>query len=471
MRVLPVIISGGAGSRLWPLSRELHPKPFIHLPGGDTLIGQTYARAAALPGVERIVTVTNRELLFLTADVYAEASTPPVENVFLLEPFGRDTAAAVALAAHHAAETEGADTILLVLPSDHLIQDREAFASAVKRASALAGQGRIVTFGIVPEHPETGYGYIEADGEDVRRFIEKPDAEKAAEYVASGNTYWNSGMFCFSARSMLEAMQAFCPEILSGAREAYAAARKSDSDDRTAFEVDPKAFAATPAISIDYAVMEKAENVACIPVDCGWSDIGSWAAISDLLEPDGNGNRLTGEAMVEASENCFVHSEDRLVGLVGVSDLLVVDTADALLVARKDKAQEVKHLYNRLKDRKHEAAKLHRTAHRPWGTYTVLEEGDRFKIKRIVVKPGARLSLQAHHHRSEHWVVVSGTALVVNGEKETLLTTNQSTYIPCGHRHRLANPGILPLVLIEVQSGDYLGEDDIVRFDDVYGRS
>ncbi|MCT8990326.1 mannose-1-phosphate guanylyltransferase/mannose-6-phosphate isomerase [Chelativorans sp. SCAU2101] len=471
MRIYPVIISGGAGSRLWPLSRDLHPKPFIRLPDGTSLIGRTYARAAALPGVERIFTVTNRELLFLTSDIYAERGGPSPENAFLLEPFGRDTAAAVALAANHAAETLGADAVLLVLPSDHLIRDEAAFAAAVERAAELAADGRIVTFGIRPERPETGYGYIEADGEEVRRFIEKPDKKRAAEYVASGNTYWNSGMFCFSAGTMLKAMETHCRDILAGVRAALQAARRLEADGRTVIEVDAKEFEAVPAISIDYAVMEKVDNAACVPVDCGWSDVGSWAAISELVEADASGNRLTGEALIEASRNCFVHSEDRLVGLVGVSDLLVVDTPDALLVAHKDKAQEVKRLYNRLKEGKHDAAKLHRTAHRPWGTYTVLEEGDRFKIKRIVVKPGATLSLQAHHHRSEHWVVVSGTALVVNGDEEILLTTNQSTYIPCGYKHRLANPGILPLVLIEVQSGDYLGEDDIVRFDDVYGRS
>ncbi|WP_173935022.1 mannose-1-phosphate guanylyltransferase/mannose-6-phosphate isomerase [Chelativorans sp. Marseille-P2723] len=471
MQVLPVIVSGGAGSRLWPLSREMHPKPFIRLPDGTTLIGRTYSRAAALEGVERIVTVTNRELLFLTADAYAEVEAPNCHNTFLLEPFGRDTAAAIALAALHAASSGAGEMPLLVMPADHLIRDEAAFAKAVERAVVLAGQGRIVTFGIRPDRPETGYGYIEVEGEEVRRFIEKPDAKHAEEYVASGRTYWNSGMFCFAAATMLGAMRKHCPEIISGAEAAYARALKSEADNRVSYEVESEAFAATPAISIDYAVMEKTDNVACVPVECGWSDIGSWSAVSELVEPDEAGNRVTGEALVEGARNCFVHSEDRLVGLVGVSDLLVVDTPDALLVAHKDKAQEVKNLYNRLKANGNDVARLHRTAHRPWGTYTVLEEGDRFKIKRIVVKPGGRLSLQAHHHRSEHWVVVSGTALVVNGDKEMLVTTNQSTYIPGGHRHRLSNPGILPLVLIEVQSGDYLGEDDIVRFEDVYGRS
>ncbi|WEX08336.1 mannose-1-phosphate guanylyltransferase/mannose-6-phosphate isomerase [Chelativorans sp. AA-79] len=471
MTIIPAIISGGAGSRLWPLSREMHPKPFIELPDGSTLIGRTYSRAARLGGVRSAITVTNRELLFLTSDAYAEAAAPEVANTFLLEPFGRDTAAAVALATVHAAAENGPDAKLLILPSDHLIGDEAAFAAAVAKAEQIATGGRIVTFGIVPEGPETGYGYIEAEDGNVLRFVEKPDLERAKEYVASGRFLWNSGMFLFAAGTMLQAMEAHCPDVLAGATTAYEAARRSESDRRTAFEVDPEAFAATPAISFDYAVMEKAENVACVPVECGWSDIGSWAALADVYPADEQGNRSAGETVFQDVEGCFVQAQDRLVGLVGVSDLLVIDTADALLVAHKDKAQDVKHLFSCLKAQGHEAAKLHRTAHRPWGTYTVLEEGDRFKIKRIEVKPGARLSLQAHHHRSEHWVVVSGTAKVVNGEREILLSTNESTYIPCGHKHRLENPGILPLVLIEVQSGEYLGEDDIVRFDDVYGRA
>lgn len=471
MKIVPAIISGGAGSRLWPLSREAHPKPFIQLPDGGTLIGKTYSRAAALEGVDEVITVTSRDSLFLTADAYAEAGGAVRKNTFLLEPVGRDTAAAVALACVHAAETLSPDTLLLILPADHLIQDETSFGAAVEKAAALASNGAIVTFGIKPDSAETGYGYIEAEDGNVLRFVEKPDAQTAEKYRASGRFFWNSGMFCFSAKAMLEAFSAYSPAISKGAREAYLAARRTDSSDRVVYEIDKKLFSQTPATSIDYAVMEKAQNMACVPVDCSWSDIGSWSAMAELVVPDEKNNRATGETILEDSANCFVHAEDRLVGLVGVSDLLVIDTPDALLVAHKDKAQQVKLVFNRLKSEGHAAAKLHRTAHRPWGTYTVLEEGDRFKIKRIEVKPGHRLSLQAHHHRSEHWVVVSGTALVVNGDREILLSTNQSTYIPCGHRHRLENPGILPLVLIEVQSGDYLGEDDIVRFDDVYGRA
>jgi len=469
--LIPVIISGGVGSRLWPLSREMHPKPFIELPDGGTLIGRTYRRAAAFDGVDRIVTVTNRDFLFLTVDAYDETGVSGLESTFLLEPVGRDTAAAIALASVRAAEAWGDDAILLVLPADHLIADEEAFRAAVARAAELARSRRIVTFGIVPERPETCFGYIEAEGEDVLRFVEKPDAATAETYMATGRHFWNSGMFCFRAPTMLQAMARHCPQILEHVKPAVAEAREGCQGSHRTLAVSHEAFAATPAISIDYAVMEKADNIACVPVSCGWSDIGSWAAMANLVAADADGNRVTGEVVLEGAADCFVHSEDRLVGLVGVSDLLVVDTPDALLVAGKDKAQDVKSIFTRLKAQSNQVAQLHRTAHRPWGSYTVLEEGDRFKIKRIEVKPGQRLSLQAHHHRAEHWVVVSGTAKVVNGEQKILLSTNQSTYIPCGHRHRLENPGILPLVLIEVQSGEYLGEDDIVRFEDVYGRA
>jgi mannose-1-phosphate guanylyltransferase/mannose-6-phosphate isomerase len=470
INIVPVIISGGVGSRLWPISRALHPKPFIPLPEGGTLIRKTYARAVGLEGVDHVVTVTNRDLLFLTADEYAEVAAPGVKNTFLLEPFGRDTAAAIALAAVHVAR-ENPDAILVVLPADHLIQDQAAFGAIVVKAATLATTGRIVTFGVRPERPETGFGYIEAEGDTVLRFVEKPDAELAAQFISSGRFFWNSGMFCFAARTMIAAMQELCPDVLSNARTALEQARKADTADRVTFEIEKDSFAAVPAVSIDYAVMEKAKNVGFVPCSFDWSDIGSWTVLSELVPADESGNRTTGETALHETTGCYVHSEDRLVGLVGVSDLLIVDTPDALLVVHKDKAQEVKNLYNRLKAEGHEAATVHRTVHRPWGTYTVLEEGRRFKIKRIEVKPGARLSLQAHHHRSEHWVVVSGTAKVVNGENEILLATNQSTYIPCGHKHRLENPGILPLVMIEVQSGEYLGEDDIVRFDDVYGRA
>ncbi len=471
MNIVPVIISGGAGSRLWPLSREAFPKPFIALPDGETLIRKTYARALALPGVGRVVTVTNRDLMFLTSDEYEQVPANGVRQSFILEPMGRDTAAAVALSCLHIAEIEGEDAIALVLPADHLIPDQAAFAKAVAGAVDLASEGRIATFGMKPDRPETGYGYIEVDGTRLVGFVEKPSAERALEYVESGRFYWNGGMFCFPVKTMLALMAEHCPDVLEKARIAHEASRTSTSDDRITVEVDKESFAAVPKISIDYAVMEKVKDAACVPCSFSWSDIGSWNAVSELTPADDNGNRVTGDVMLNDTKGSFVHSDDRLVSLVGVSDLLVVDTADALLVCAKDAAQNIKEIYNRLKETGSETAMLHRTAHRPWGTYTVLEEGERFKIKRIEVKPGGRLSLQAHNHRSEHWVVVSGTAKVTNGDDEIMLTTNQSTYIPCGNRHRLENPGKLRLVMIEVQSGEYLGEDDIIRFDDIYGRA
>ncbi len=469
--IVPVIISGGAGSRLWPLSRESHPKPFIELKDGTTLIGRTWNRAAMLDGVEEIYTVTNRDFLFITIDAYAADSAQTRRNTFLLEPAGRDTTAAIAVAAIHAMKVSGPETILLILPADHLIADEPAFAKAVARAVEKAEAGRIVTFGIRPAYPETGFGYIEVHGDSVVRFVEKPDPVTAERYLSGGRHLWNSGMFCFRAGVVIDAMRQYCPEILDGAKAALEAATDGNVGTGTTRELAAEPFCLTPSISFDFAVLEKASNLACVPVSCGWSDIGSWAAMSQLVEADADGNRRTGETILDSATNCYVHATNRLVSLVGVSDLLVVDTPDALLVAHRDKAQSVRDVYTRLKAADHSAAKLHTTAHRPWGTYTVLEEGERFKIKRIVVKPGHRLSLQSHSHRSEHWVVVSGTAKVRNNDCEILLTTNQSTYIPCRHLHRLENPGTLPLVLIEVQCGDYLGEDDIVRYDDVYGRN
>ncbi|GGB01854.1 mannose-1-phosphate guanylyltransferase/mannose-6-phosphate isomerase [Brucella endophytica] len=469
-KIIPAIMSGGVGARLWPVSREAHPKPFIRLADGQSLLQHTFLRAAALSGVEQVLTVTNRELFFKTEDEYRELDVADVGSTYLLEPVGRDTAAAAAIVTRHVQEVYGDEAIIVLFPADHMIQDVAAFRVAVEKAVTLAQTGRLVTFGIAPEFPETGYGYIEADGEDVIRFVEKPDLERAREYLASGRFYWNSGMFCFSAGTMARLMQEHCPDILAGSGEALARARQSSVATGTRIEIDTKDFSQVPKKSIDYAVLEKAGNIAVVGCDIGWSDIGSWNAIAELTAQDGTGNRIIGDAVLHDVENCYIDSTERLVGAVGVKDLIIVDTADALLVAHKDEAQNVKQLVTQLKATGHEAYNLHRTVHRPWGTYTILEEGERFKIKRIEVKPGASLSLQMHHHRSEHWVVVSGTAKVVNGERELILATNESTYIPCGTKHRLENPGIMRLVMIEVQSGEYLGEDDIVRFEDVYGR-
>lgn len=477
MELIPVILSGGVGSRLWPVSREAHPKPFMTLPDGQNLIQKTFLRASGLAGVSEILTVTNRELLFKTEDEYQAVNKAGHAQSFILEPFGRNTAAAVALAALQLQETRGGDAHMLVLAADHLIKDEAAFAAAVNQAVKLSEKGWLVTFGIQPQYPETGFGYIEAgktgeleEGLKVARFVEKPDLATAQAYVAAGNYFWNSGMFCFQVNAVLEEFKQHSPDVLQAAIDAKEASRLTKGKGYSCLMVDGDSFAQVPDISIDYALMERSSKVATVPCDIGWSDIGSWNAVSELSPADEDGNRIEGEVLTHASRNNYVHSEDRLTALVGVEDLLVIDTADALMIAHKDHAQDVKHIVGQLKSQGHTAHLLHRTVHRPWGTYTTLENGERFKIKRIVVKPKASLSLQMHHHRSEHWIVVSGMAVVINDDKELMLNTNESTFIRAGHRHRLRNPGVIDLVLIEVQSGDYLGEDDIVRFEDNYGR-
>jgi mannose-1-phosphate guanylyltransferase/mannose-6-phosphate isomerase len=474
MKLIPTVLCGGAGSRLWPVSRELHPKPFIRLADGQSLLQKAWLRGAVLPNVSEIVTVTNRELLFKTEDEYREvADRAPLglPNSFILEPFGRNTAPAIAAAALQVAETQGEDAFMLVLAADHLIADQAAFAQAVSQAIQLAQQGKLVTFGIQPEAPDTGYGYIEAEGNSVLRFVEKPSLEKAQEYLDSGRYLWNSGMFCFSAGVMLREMEQHCPEILVATRACMAQSRKSKGKGFAQIELDPETFDKVPDDSIDYAVMEKSSNVVVVPCSIGWSDIGSWSALGDLTAADEKGNRIEGETILHDVSNCYIQSNERIVGAVGINNLIIIDTPDAILVADRNRAQDVKHLYANLKAAGHEAHKLHRTVHRPWGTYTILEEGARFKIKRIEVRPGGRLSLQMHHHRSEHWIVVCGVANVTNGEREAQVNTNESTYIPAGHKHRVENAGVVDLVMIEVQSGEYLGEDDIVRFDDKYGRA
>lgn len=474
MKLIPTILCGGAGSRLWPVSRELHPKPFIRLADGQSLLQKAWLRGTVLPDVAETLTVTNRDLFFKSEDEYREVAASSgnqdLVNRFILEPFGRNTAPAIAAAALHVAATHGENTCLLVLAADHLIADQTAFSQAVMKAMELAALGKLVTFGIQPDMPETGYGYIEADGNEVKRFVEKPDLETAQKYIASGRYLWNSGMFCFQAGSMLREMQLHCPAILAAIRDCIAQSRSAEGKGFSQLNLDAVAFKLVPDDSIDYAVMEKSRNVAVVPCSIGWSDIGSWTALGDLTAPDAQGNRIEGEVVLHDVNNCYIQSNQRIVGAVGVKDLVIIDTPDAVLIADRSRAQDVKHLYTRLKAQDHEAHRLHCTVHRPWGTYTVLEEGPHFKIKRIEVKPGASLSLQMHHHRSEHWIVVSGMARVVNGEKELFVNTNESTYIPAGHKHRLENPGLLTLVMIEVQSGEYLGEDDIVRFEDVYGR-
>ena len=477
MDLVPVILSGGVGSRLWPVSREAHPKPFMTLPGGQNLIQKTFLRASRLPGVSQIMTVTNRELLFKTEDEYRTVNTNGHAQSYILEPFGRNTAAAVAMAALQLQKAHGDDAQMLVLAADHLIQDEQAFAQAVATAQKLASDGWLVTFGIQPQYPETGFGYIEAShscgeagGLTVARFVEKPDLRTAEGYLAAGNYFWNSGMFCFRVGTVLAELQEHAADVLQVAQQTLESSRLATSGADSWLTLDTEQFAKAPDISIDYALMERSRKVATVPCDIGWNDIGSWNAVSELTPADQDGNRFEGEVLAHGASNNYVNSEGRLTALVGVQDLLVIDTPDAVLVAHKDHAQDVKHIVGQLKAKSHTAHLLHQTVHRPWGTYTTLENGERFKIKRIVVKPGASLSLQMHHHRSEHWIVVSGMAVVVNDTQELMLNTNESTFIRAGHKHRLKNPGVIDLVLIEVQSGDYLGEDDIVRFEDNYGR-
>ena len=470
MNLIPTILCGGAGSRLWPVSRETHPKPFIRLADGQSLLQKAFLRGATLANTAEVITVTNRELFFKTADEYREINTAKIPTSYILEPFGRNTAPAIAAAAIVVARTHGDDAILLVLPADHLIANQIAFAEAVAKAAELAKGGSLVTFGIKPNVPETGYGYIQADGNRVVRFVEKPTLETAKKYVESGDYLWNSGMFCFSAGAMLRELELQCPEVLAATQACIAQSQSAQGTAFSQLELNADAFGKVPDISIDYAVMEKSKAVAVVPCKIGWSDIGSWNAVGDLSKPDAEGNRIHGKALLHDATGNYVQSHDRMVGVVGVNNLIIIDTPDALLVADRNHAQDVKHIYAGLKAQGHETYKLHRTVHRPWGSYTVLEEGVGFKMKRIEVKPGASLSLQMHHHRSEHWIVVHGMAKVVNGEKDFLLNTNESTYIPAGHKHRLENPGVINLVMIEVQSGEYLGEDDIVRFQDIYGR-
>ena len=432
-------------------------------------------RAASLPGAAGLVTITNRDYYFHTRDVYAAAGIDLPRWTYLLEPFGRNTAPAVALGALYADAVFGGDTTLLVLPADPLIRDGDAFAAAVECATTLARAGWLATFGIGPTHPETGYGYIEcgeplavAGAFRVRRFIEKPPLADATAYLSTGRHVWNSGMFCFTPAAILAAFAEHAPVVIEAARGVWKALQTQA--DAAMLEIDPALFAGMPDISIDYAVMEKAGNVAVVRGAFDWSDVGSWQAISALTVPDADGNRGQGERVAIDTHNTFVHAEDRVVATVGVDNLVIVDTPDAVLVAHCDHVQRVREVVGALKARGHDAYKLHRTVARPWGAFTVLQQGPGFKIKRIEVKSGGKLSLQLHHRRSEHWVVVSGDAHVINGEREYIVRTNESTFIPPETRHRLENKGGEPLVMIEVQCGDYLGEDDIVRFDDRYGR-
>jgi mannose-1-phosphate guanylyltransferase / mannose-6-phosphate isomerase len=467
-KLQPVLLSGGSGTRLWPLSREGYPKQFLPLVGDETMLQATWRRVADIAGAAPIV-VANEDHRFLVAEQLRQVGAPKPD--ILLEPMGRNTAPAIALAALQAMHA-GEDPLLLVLPSDHVVADADAFRDAVREAAAAAEAGALVTFGILPSAPETGFGYIEAEhaGSDgvrkVRRFVEKPDGATAQRYLDSGGYYWNSGMFLFRASVLLAELERFRPEIVAACRDAFAAAKR----DGDFIRVDREAFARCPSDSIDYAVMENTDAAMVLPVDIGWNDIGSWSALWDVAARDEAGNAHHGDVIAVDSRNSYAYAR-RLVALVGVDDLVVVETDDAVLVARKDRVQQVKDVVSQLKAAQRTQAALHREVHRPWGSYDSIDVGDGFQVKRIKVKPGAALSLQSHDKRAEHWIVVRGTARVTRNNDVFELFANQSTYIPIGAKHRLENPGSEMLELIEVQSGAYLGEDDIVRYEDVYGRN
>ncbi|SDR81942.1 mannose-1-phosphate guanylyltransferase/mannose-6-phosphate isomerase [Pseudomonas oryzae] len=468
--LFPVIMAGGSGSRLWPLSRQLNPKQFLPLADAQlSMLQATIQRLDGLAvGLPRLI--CNEQHRFLAAEQLRQLGMEGA--TILLEPVGRNTAPAIALAALQAIEEAG-DPLLLVLAADHLIQDVPAFHASIRAALPLAADGKLVTFGIVPSHPETGYGYIEKGqalgdgGFAVSRFVEKPDLATARDYLASGNYFWNSGMFLFRTRRYLEELERFQPAILAACRAALAGGKQ----DMHFTRVDAAAFAACPEDSIDYAVMEKTDDAAMVPLDAGWSDIGSWSALWDVSAKDAEGNVFKGDVLGQATRNTYVHADSRLVATVGLEDLVIVETKDAVLVAHKDKVQDVKKIVERIKADDRQEHVNHREVYRPWGMYDSIDNGHRYQVKRITVQPGAKLSVQMHHHRAEHWIVVSGTAKVTNGDKTYLVTENQSTYIPIGQIHALENPGVIPLELIEVQSGSYLGEDDIVRFEDKYGRA
>ena len=468
--MIPVVLSGGSGTRLWPVSRSLQPKQFLSLQGnGGSLFQNTFARLQGLEELEAPIVVANIEHRFLAAEQLLESGVN--HTAILLEPEGRNTAPALAAAALVALESDP-EAVLLVLPADHVIKHPERFREAVGTGLAAAKAGKLVTFGIVPDRAETGYGYIrmetreDAGAVPVVEFVEKPDTEKAARFVASGEYLWNSGMFLLRADRYIQELGTHAPEVLESVRKALTSAQ----EDLDFIRLAPEAFLQSPSISIDYAVMEKTRDAMVVPLDAGWSDVGSWTALAAVNAADGQGNVLIGDTLVEDTEGSFVRAESRLVATLGLRNQIVVETADAVLVADASRAQQVKQLVDRLRSAGRSEHLTHRRVHRPWGWYEGMVDGDRFQVKRISVKPGASLSLQKHHHRAEHWIIVRGTAEVTRGEEQFLLSEDQSTYIPIGMQHRLHNPGQIPLELIEVQTGSYLGEDDIVRYEDNYGR-
>jgi mannose-1-phosphate guanylyltransferase/mannose-6-phosphate isomerase len=475
MTLIPVILSGGSGTRLWPLSREMFPKQLLPLVGKGTMLQETLARLDGVESIGAPIVVSNENHRFLVAEQLRESGVNA--QAIILEPSGRNTAPAVAVAAMAAisATPEGDrtanDLMLLVLPADHVIANVEAFQKAIAVGRVAAAAGKLVTFGVVPTKAETGYGYIrraKGDGPAyaIEQFVEKPDRETAQKYVDSGEYFWNSGMFMFKASKVLEELRTLAPAIYDACAQAFTTARK----DLDFTRLSEKEFGASPSDSFDYAVMEKTHNAVVVPLDAGWSDVGSWSALYEAVPSDKNDNVTFGDVLIENTTGCYLQSTSRLVAAVGLKDHVVVETKDAVLVAHKSKVQDVKQLVAQLKKQGRHETSLHREVFRPWGSYDSIDSGERFQVKRLSVKPGACMSLQLHHHRAEHWIVVAGTARITRGDETFLLEENQSTYIPLGTRHRIENPGKIPLHIIEVQSGTYLGEDDIVRFEDRYGR-
>ncbi|MCK4743189.1 MAG: mannose-1-phosphate guanylyltransferase/mannose-6-phosphate isomerase [Sulfuriflexus sp.] len=471
--MIPVILSGGSGSRLWPLSRESYPKQFLPLASEYSMLCETLSRLHGVEELAQPIVVCNEQHRFLVAEQLREIQVTP--HSIVLEPEGRNTAPAVAIAALAAIEQDK-DALLLILPADHIIEDTSTFHTSLNIASKSARQGKLVTFGVVPTSPETGYGYIKASESydssqavkalPVVQFVEKPDLTTAESYLSSGDYFWNSGMFMFTASSYLNELKQHAPEMLSLCEQAYSKSKR----DMDFVRLEQEIFMQIKGDSIDYAVMEKTQQCVVVPLDAGWNDIGSWSALAKIAEPDEHANIVSGDTLIEDSQNCYVRSEHRLVAALGLQDMVIVETADAVLVASRDKAQEVKRIVERLKLEDRPERIHHRRVFRPWGNYESIDEGERFLVKRIVVNPGASLSLQKHKHRAEHWVVVTGTAKVTRGDEVLELHEDESTYIPVGMKHRLQNETDVPLEIIEVQTGGYLGEDDIIRFDDVYGR-
>jgi len=471
--VIPVILSGGSGSRLWPLSRELNPKQFLPLVTQHSMLQETLLRLVRddqLISDLKPLVVCNESHRFLVAEQLRELDIE--ESSIILEPVGRNTAPAIAVAAFHL-QSQMENATMLVLPADHVISDLPVFHQVLRQAQDLAAKNHLVTFGIVPDSPETGYGYIkqgetlEGKATRVARFVEKPDLKTAGEYLQSGEYLWNSGMFMFRCDQYLNELQRLQPDIYRYSQAAYAAAQL-DSD---FIRLDETQFSQTPADSIDYAVMEKTEHAVVLPLDAQWNDVGAWDALWAVHAKNDEGNVITGDVILKQVKNSYVHAGEKLVAAIGMEDCIIVETADAVLVASKQHAQQVKEIVQQLKTEQREEAMLHQQVYRPWGSYETLVEDQRFKVKRIIVNPSSSLSLQMHHHRAEHWVVVKGTAKITQADKTFMLTEDQSTYIPLGTTHRLENPGVIPLEIIEIQSGSYLGEDDIVRFSDTYGRA